>query len=78
MTTRQTFLALFEQILEVAPGTLKGDDVLAGMDGWDSLAVVSLIAMVDEQCGITLSPRAIAKAESVEDLIGLLGDRIAS
>jgi len=77
MMTKREFLSLFEEILEAAPGTLKGDDLLPGMEGWDSLAVVSLIAMVDEQFGITLSPKDIAKAGSVADLVGLLGDKIA-
>ena len=74
--TKQQFLALFEEILEAAPGTLKGDEPLPGMEGWDSLAVVSLIAMVDEQAGLTLSPKEIAKAATVADLIGLLGDKL--
>jgi len=74
--TKQEFLSLFEEILEAAPGTLKGDEPLPGMEGWDSLAVVSLIAMVDEQAGLTLSPKDIAKAASVADLISLLGDKI--
>jgi acyl carrier protein len=76
MMTKREFLSHFEEILEAAPGTLKGDEALPGMEGWDSLAVVSLIAMVDEQLGFTLSPKAIAKAGSVADLIGLLGDTI--
>jgi acyl carrier protein len=46
------------------------------MEGWDSLAVVSLIAMVDEQAGLTLAPKEIAKAATVADLIGLLGGKI--
>lgn len=74
--TKQQFLTLFEEILEAAPGTLKGDEPLPGMEGWDSLAVVSLIAMVDEQAGLTLSPKEIAKAATVADLIGLVGDKI--
>jgi acyl carrier protein len=74
--TKREFLSLFEEILEAAPGTLAGEEILAGREGWDSLAVVSLIAMVDEQFGVTLSPKAVAGAGSVADIIGLLGDRI--
>jgi acyl carrier protein len=76
MMTKREFLSLFEEILEAAPGSLKGDEVLPGMEGWDSLAVVSLIAMVDEQFDVTLSPKEIAKAGTVADLIGLLGGKI--
>lgn len=76
MMTKREFLSLFEEILEATPGTLEGNEVLPGMQGWDSLAVVSLIAMVDEQFGVTLNPKEIAKAASVADLIALLGDQI--
>lgn len=74
--TKKEFLSLFEEILEAAPGALTGAEPLQGLEGWDSLAVVSLIAMVDEQFGMTLSPKDIAKAGSIADLIGLLGDKV--
>ena len=77
MMTKREFLSELEEILEADPGSLKGDEPLPGLEGWDSLAVVSLIAMVDEQFGMTLSPKKIAKAGSVADIIGLLGDKIA-
>jgi len=76
--TKREFLSLFEEILEAAPGSVQSDDVLPGREGWDSLAVVSLIAMVDEQFGVTLNPKDIARAASVADIIALLGDRISS
>jgi acyl carrier protein len=77
MTTRE-FLSLFEEILEASPGSLTSDDALPGREGWDSLAVVSLIAMVDEQFGVTLAPRDIARAEKVADIVALLGDKISA
>jgi len=75
--TKREFLSLFEEILEAPTGTLNGNELLPGMQGWDSLAVVSLIAVVDERLGITLSPKDIAKAASVADLVGLLGDKMS-
>ena len=59
--TRREFLSLFEEILEASPGSLTSDDVLPGREGWDSLAVVSLIAMVDEQFGAATTEREIAE-----------------
>ena len=78
MMTKREFLSLFEEILEAEPGSLRGDEVLPGREGWDSLAVVSLIAMVDEQFGMTLAPKEIARAGSVADIIAMLGNRIAA
>ena len=74
--TKREFLSLFEEILEAEPGSLAGDEVLPGREGWDSLAVVSLIAMVDEQFDVTLAPKEIARAGSVADIIAMLNDRI--
>ena len=76
--TKHEFLSELEEILETSPGALEGDEQLADLKGWDSLAVVSLIAMVDERLGTTLSPREIAKAGSIADIVRLLGDKIAS
>jgi acyl carrier protein len=73
---KQEFIALLEGILEADPGTIKGDEAIADLDGWDSLAIVSFIAMVDENFGVAVSPQKITAAKSVSDLIALLGDKI--
>jgi acyl carrier protein len=76
MMTKREFLSELEEILETDPGALKGDERLTDLKGWNSLAVVSLIAMVDERLDTTLSPREIAKAGSIADIVRLLGDTI--
>ena len=76
MMTKREFLSELEEILEADPGALEGDERLTDLKGWDSLAVVSLIAMVDERLDTTLSPREIAKAGSIADIVRLLGDTI--
>ena len=76
--TKQEFLMRFEDILEMEAGSLKGDEPLASLDGWDSLAVVTFIAMVDENIEMALSPAKIAQSRTVADLITLLGDKIAA
>lgn len=74
--TKQEFITLFEDVLEVEPGTIIGDEAMEALVGWDSLATVSFIAMVDENFGVTLSPQKIADAKSLPELIALLGDKI--
>jgi acyl carrier protein len=76
--TKQDFLKRFEDILELDAGSLKGDEPLMSLDGWDSLAVVTFIAMVDENFETALSPAKIAKSQTVADLISLLGDKITA
>ncbi len=71
------FLAHLDDMLELDPGTLKGDEQLSDIPEWDSLAVISFIALVDEQFEIILEGEKLAEAKSIADLISLLGGRVA-
>jgi acyl carrier protein len=73
---RNDCLLLFDELLELDPGTLKGSEVLDSLDGWDSLGVISFMALADENFGINLQPRQIAGCTTVAELIGLLDGRI--
>lgn len=75
MTTTE-FHSQIEAILEVAPGTITGGEKLADLAAWDSLAVLSFIAMVDEKFKVQFTSRDIAACATVGDLAMLLGDRI--
>jgi acyl carrier protein len=73
---RHEFLLSLDEVVELEPGTLKGDEKLEDLDGWNSLAVISFIALADEKCGISLQPSKIANCKTIADLIALLGDKI--
>ena len=73
---RTEVLLSLDELLELEPGTLKGTESLGGLEGWDSLAVISFMALVDERLGISLQPRQIAACTTVTDLMRLLGDQI--
>jgi len=73
---KKDFLALLEEIIEADKDTMTGNEFINDVDGWDSLAVVSFIAMVDENFGVTLPAKKISDANSFQDLIVLLGDKI--
>jgi acyl carrier protein len=74
--TVSNFLYLLDDLLELAPGTVKASDSLESLEGWDSLAVISLMALVDEQFSVRLQPREIAVCKTVADLVALLGYRV--
>jgi acyl carrier protein len=76
--TQQEFLRELEEVLEADAESIKGDETLADLGSWDSLAVMSFIAMVDENYGVTLAASKLASAKNVEDLIALLGDKISN
>jgi acyl carrier protein len=73
---KNEFLLLLDELLELEPGTVKGSESLDSFSGWNSLGIISFIALVDEHFGINLQPRHIAGCSTVEDLVELLGNRI--
>ena len=70
------FYQLLDEIIEAAPGTVQAHTVLGELAGWDSLAVLSLIALVDERLKLPLAGKAIAACVTAEDLRGLLGPHV--
>jgi acyl carrier protein len=62
------FLAQLDELLELPAGTLQGPEPLSDLENWDSLAMMNLIALVNEQFQVTLSPRQIAPCQTVADL----------
>jgi len=75
MTKKEFYFAL-ENMLEMEPETIKGDELLVNLPGWDSVAVLSFIALVDEKLGESVSAAALVRAQTVADLIGLFPDKI--
>ncbi len=75
--TKQEFLRLLDEIVEVDPGTLEGNMHLEEIETWDSFATMGFIALVDEQFNLTLSPKEIIECETIDDLVDLLNGQIA-
>ena len=69
--SEQEFIAAFEEILEMAPGTLVETAKLEDLEHWDSVAMVTLMSVVDEKVGVQLSPRKIAGCKTVKDVYQL-------
>jgi acyl carrier protein len=73
MMNRADFLNALDEMLELDPGTLTGEEVLEGLDSWDSLAVISFIALVDEHFDKVVAGEDLAKAKTINDLLALAG-----
>ncbi len=70
------FLQLMDELFELDEGTIQGADELQQIPGWSSLTFIGLIAMVDEECEVTLAPKSILACQTVDDLIALLGHAV--
>ncbi len=66
------FHTKLDEVMEVAPGTVSGGQRLEELENWDSVAVLSFIAMADRDYGVRLSPKALAAARTVDDLLRLV------
>jgi len=51
---------------------VQAESVLKEMDGWDSLAVLSVLALADSKYGVTIKADEIRAVVSAGDLAGLI------
>ena len=69
--SKEDFLTKLAEMLEL-DGALTGEEVLADLEAWDSMAVLSFMAMADSEAGKTLAAADITKAKNVSDLYALV------
>jgi len=68
----QEFIARLEELLEADAGSLNLATPLGSLQGWDSLAFVSFLAMADEKYGTRVAPTDLRQCKSVADLMKLV------
>ncbi len=73
---RADFLLELDEIFEVPPGTTRMDQHLADISGWDSLATISFIAMVDDRFDMVVSGDSLIEAKTVADLAALVSAKL--
>ena len=66
-------LAALEDLVLAPRGSLSPQEELRNIKGWDSLALVGYIALVDEMFGKDLAPQQIRQCTRVQDLLDLAG-----
>jgi acyl carrier protein len=71
------FFAKIEEILDSEPGSVSGESTVQDQEGWDSVAALSLIAMIDESYGVSLEGTEIFGCPTVGELLGLVEQRAA-
>jgi acyl carrier protein len=60
-----------EDILELEPASIKGDELLQDLN-WDSMTLVMFLAMADEHYSVQLPTQPLAEAKTVADLAALI------
>jgi len=69
--TRDGFLRLLEENLSLDAGALKDDRPLSDIH-WDSMGVVSYLALVDGHFSGVIDPEHVAACKRVSDLVALV------
>lgn len=71
---------LFEQledILELAPGTVTLTAAFRDYENWDSMANLSVIAMLDDSFGVHIASQEFKNLITVGDLVAEIAKRTA-
>lgn len=71
MTTEEK-IALLEDMLELDNGSLRPETVLADIDEYDSMAKLSLIVLMDDECGKKLTGEQIREFKTVQDILDFM------
>ena len=65
-------MELLAEILDVEVDELKPETKLSEMDEWDSVAVLSFIAMMDEEFGKEVKGAEIRKFVTIQDALDIM------
>jgi acyl carrier protein len=74
--THKEFYAELEGIIETEAGRIRGTENLKDLDGWNSMAVMSFIAMVDRKLGLIIDGTQLEKCKTVQNLAALVAGRV--
>jgi acyl carrier protein len=74
--TKDEFLRALEETLELNAGTLERTKKLEDLEDWDSMSALTYMALADEKLQVNVSGDQIVRCKTVDDLLGLLGDKL--
>jgi len=71
MTTEKK-IEMLEEMMELEAGTLKPETVLSTLEEWDSIALISFIALIDDEFDKVINGSLIKEQKTVADLLALM------
>ena len=70
--TQEQKIALLEEMLELDNGSLSPETELSSIDEYDSMAKLSLIVLMDEECNKKLTGEQIREFKIVADILNFM------
>lgn len=71
--TQEEKITLLEDMLELDNGTLNPEIELSSIDEYDSMAKLSLIVLMDEECNKKLTGEQIREFKTIKDILNFMG-----
>ncbi len=65
---KDQFLAQVKETLEITDREINFNDNFKEYDEWDSLNLLSIIAMIDEEYGVIIDSNTMSKINTIEEL----------
>jgi acyl carrier protein len=65
---KEQFLAQVKDTLEITDREINFTDNFKEFEEWDSLNLLSIIAMIDEEYGVIIDSNAMSKINTIEEL----------
>lgn len=65
---KDQFLAQVKDTLEITDREINFTDNFKEYDEWDSLNLLSIIAMIDEEYGVIIDSNSMSKINTIEEL----------
>tara|TARA_B100000700_G_C14654451_1_gene673509 strand:+ start:177 stop:419 length:243 start_codon:yes stop_codon:yes gene_type:complete len=73
----EPFLISLAEVLEVDPGSLDENTTFEQID-WDSLAIISSIALIDEHFNIMIPGSNLENCDSINNLLSLINNHLSN
>lgn len=70
--TNEKKLEMLEEMLDLDAGTLKPETMLSDLEEWDSIAVISFIALMDDEFDKLVRGKDIKEKETIGDIMDLM------
>jgi len=75
--TKAEFMPQLADALEAEPESFSAATILEQLRNWDSMKLLEVIALVDEQLGMNLNADALAKCKTAGQICELIGERLS-
>ncbi|MDO4988799.1 MAG: acyl carrier protein [Synergistes sp.] len=72
--TNEEKLDLIAETIDAERADITPSAVLAALDEWDSIGMISILSMLDRKFGVVLTPEQIEELTTVQDILDKMGD----